>query len=108
VPTATWARRTDIERLFRQVVIGRRRDGEEFAGAHEVGRVVAARDLPGMSAIEIGRRTVEGLAWVETDRAAKYGPNGWIDDGTLSNSGMQLPDTRLGPYEVDPRNWTGS
>ena len=35
-PTA-WARWADIERLFRHVVIGRRRDGEQFAGACEAG-----------------------------------------------------------------------
>ena len=33
-PTA-WTRWADIERLFRHVVIGRRHDGEEFAGACE-------------------------------------------------------------------------
>src|SRR5271170_7123724 len=37
VATAAWARRTGIERLFRQVVIGRRRDGEEFAGVGKAG-----------------------------------------------------------------------
>ena len=39
MPTAARARRTDIERLVRYVVITERwRDGEEFAGACEVGR----------------------------------------------------------------------
>jgi hypothetical protein len=37
VPTAAWTRRINIERLFRQLVIGRRCDGEQFAGTREAG-----------------------------------------------------------------------
>ena len=37
VSTAAWTQRMDIEWLFQQVVIGRRRDGQEFACAREAG-----------------------------------------------------------------------
>ena len=38
VPTTAWARRTDVERLFRWVIVGGQSDCEQFAYAREIGR----------------------------------------------------------------------
>src|SRR5271166_831760 len=70
VSPAAWARRTGVERLFWHVIIGRWRDGEEFAGARETGLARRTREQPIVAdAVEPARQKVEQEAANELSSA---------------------------------------
>jgi len=60
VATAAWARRSGVERLFGRVIIGRWRDGEQFAGARVAGLARRTREQAIVAdAVEPARQDVE-------------------------------------------------